>query len=214
MSDTVLCPYCHQPAVFMDSARVYGGRSYGMIWRCDPCDAHISADKNGGPAGLMANRELRGLRKTLGGEIAGLARKLGSFPKAAEHCAKLLQISDPDKASARHLNIEQTRWLLTALQGSPIGAPPATQDRQEGQEEPDEGGVLSVQPAGLGARLRAAARLRRAFAGNTDCAERIAAERDMASRQLAAGELSPSEFMERLQRLQARTRALRVPAPA
>lgn len=58
----VRCPYCGRPAELVDSAEVYGGRSYGMIWVCRPCDAYVGCHKNSpryAPLGRLANAELR-----------------------------------------------------------------------------------------------------------------------------------------------------------
>lgn len=59
---TVACPYCGGPAELVDSARVYNGRSFGMIWDCRPCDAYVGVhrnSKNFAPKGRLANKELR-----------------------------------------------------------------------------------------------------------------------------------------------------------
>jgi len=61
----VMCPYCAKPAVLADSAEVYHGRSYGMIWICRPCGAYVGCHKNSkdhAPKGSLANAELRPLR--------------------------------------------------------------------------------------------------------------------------------------------------------
>ena len=56
----VICPYCHQPARYADSAPLHRGNSYGMLWICDPCGAwvgcHGDTDE---PLGRLANKELR-----------------------------------------------------------------------------------------------------------------------------------------------------------
>lgn len=60
MSRSVLCPYCHKPAEYTDSACVYGGRSYGMIYLCRPCEAWVGVhDGTDTPLGRLANKELR-----------------------------------------------------------------------------------------------------------------------------------------------------------
>lgn len=62
MKPKVICPYCNQPAKLVDSAVVYGGRSYGNIWDCRPCDAYVGVHKNNDknmPLGRLANAELR-----------------------------------------------------------------------------------------------------------------------------------------------------------
>lgn len=63
----VVCPYCGDQAVSRDSAIVYHGRSYGLIWLCANypiCDAYVGV--HGGttkPLGRMANAELREWKK-------------------------------------------------------------------------------------------------------------------------------------------------------
>ncbi len=55
----ITCPYCHQPAVFVDSAEVYR-RSYGMIYLCRPCRAWVGVhDGTDKPLGRLADAELR-----------------------------------------------------------------------------------------------------------------------------------------------------------
>lgn len=57
---TVLCPYCGKRAEYVDSAEVYRGRSYGMIYLCRPCDAYVGTHKGTDvPLGRLANKELR-----------------------------------------------------------------------------------------------------------------------------------------------------------
>ena len=56
----ILCDYCEKPAEFVDSARVYRGTSYGMIWDCRACDAYVGVHKGTDqPLGRLANKELR-----------------------------------------------------------------------------------------------------------------------------------------------------------
>lgn len=57
----MLCPYCNKEAVLKDSAEVYHGHSYGMIYDCRDCDAYVGVRKDGKntPLGRMANKELR-----------------------------------------------------------------------------------------------------------------------------------------------------------
>ena len=56
---TIVCDYCNNPAVLVDSKVVYG-RSYGMIYLCQPCDAYVGTHKaSGKPLGRLATAELR-----------------------------------------------------------------------------------------------------------------------------------------------------------
>ncbi len=58
----MICPYCQQPARWVDNAEIYG-RRYGMsymMWWCEPCDARVGCHKNTKRAlGTLANKELR-----------------------------------------------------------------------------------------------------------------------------------------------------------
>jgi hypothetical protein len=59
---TPFCPYCKNDAVLCDSAVVYNGTSYGLIWRCAPCEAWVGVHRdspNHAPLGRLANKELR-----------------------------------------------------------------------------------------------------------------------------------------------------------
>lgn len=57
---TVLCDYCGKPARFVDSALVYHGHSYGMIYYCPGCEAWVGVHKGTDrPKGRLANAELR-----------------------------------------------------------------------------------------------------------------------------------------------------------
>jgi hypothetical protein len=47
MSITKLCDYCGQPALYTDSAVVYG-RIYGMIYYCPPCHAWVGVHRGTG----------------------------------------------------------------------------------------------------------------------------------------------------------------------
>lgn len=61
----VVCNYCGNPAELVDSAQVYNGRSYGMMWVCWPCDARVGCHKNSrdfAPLGTLADAETRSWR--------------------------------------------------------------------------------------------------------------------------------------------------------
>jgi len=54
-----ICPYCGAATFYVDSAVIYG-RSYGMIYLCQPCDAYVGVHKGTDNAlGRVANKELR-----------------------------------------------------------------------------------------------------------------------------------------------------------
>lgn len=57
------CPYCGNKTEFIDSSAVYG-TSYGMIYRCPPCNAWVGVHKGTNKAlGQLANPELREWKK-------------------------------------------------------------------------------------------------------------------------------------------------------
>ena len=62
----VICPYCNEPAEWVENKEVYGknyGKSY-MIYFCRPCNAYVGCHQNTRqPLGSLANRELREWRK-------------------------------------------------------------------------------------------------------------------------------------------------------
>jgi hypothetical protein len=58
----VHCPYCGARAMLVDSAEVYGGRSYGNIWLCRPCGAWVGVHAGSPtfqPLGRLADASLR-----------------------------------------------------------------------------------------------------------------------------------------------------------
>lgn len=58
-----ICPYCKRKSKYVDSSAVYG-RSYGMIYLCEPCDAYCGVHKGSDVAlGRLANKQLRHLKK-------------------------------------------------------------------------------------------------------------------------------------------------------
>lgn len=59
-----VCPYCGQPSVYVDSAEIYRGTSYGMIYLCRPCKAWVGVHKGTDEAlGRLANADLREWKK-------------------------------------------------------------------------------------------------------------------------------------------------------
>lgn len=57
------CPYCGGSTEYVDSSVVYG-RSYGMIYRCSPCEAYVGVHKGTDKAlGRLADAELREFKK-------------------------------------------------------------------------------------------------------------------------------------------------------
>ena len=66
MANAPTCPVCRNPGRLVDSAIVYGGRSYGSIWYCDCVAGGVYVGCHKGtsePLGTMATAGLRELRK-------------------------------------------------------------------------------------------------------------------------------------------------------
>ena len=63
LEEIPICPYCGREAEYVDSARVYGGVSYGFIWKCPDwprCNSYVGVHKGTKtPLGRMADKELR-----------------------------------------------------------------------------------------------------------------------------------------------------------
>lgn len=58
-----VCPYCGRRTSLADSAEVYHGRSYGMMYICHPCGAYVGCHRGTTKAlGRVANAELRQLK--------------------------------------------------------------------------------------------------------------------------------------------------------
>jgi hypothetical protein len=56
----VICPYCGRQAKYVDSAEVYHGKSYGMIYLCRYCNAWVGVHKGTDkPLGRLADGDLR-----------------------------------------------------------------------------------------------------------------------------------------------------------
>ena len=58
-----ICPYCGAKPELIDSAEIYNGTSYGLMYICRPCDAYVSCHLGTNtPKGRLANAELRQLK--------------------------------------------------------------------------------------------------------------------------------------------------------
>ena len=57
----LVCAYCKQPTDFIDSAVIYNGRSFGMVYACLPCRAWVGVHHGNtrDAYGRVANKELR-----------------------------------------------------------------------------------------------------------------------------------------------------------
>ena len=59
----VICAYCKEPPVLVDSKIIYG-TSYGKIWLCEKCNAYVGVHKGTEkPLGRLAKADLREAKK-------------------------------------------------------------------------------------------------------------------------------------------------------
>jgi len=61
----VLCQYCNRPAELQnqDDKSLYGGRNFGPIWVCKPCQAWVGCHpRTTIPLGTLADKQLRAAR--------------------------------------------------------------------------------------------------------------------------------------------------------
>jgi ssDNA-binding Zn-finger/Zn-ribbon topoisomerase 1 len=79
----VACPYCGDQAILRDSAIVYHGRSYGLIWLCSnypTCDAYVGVHEGTKkPFGRMSNAELREWKKRAHEVLDELWKSISDF---------------------------------------------------------------------------------------------------------------------------------------
>ncbi|AJF08211.1 zinc-finger-containing protein [Geoalkalibacter subterraneus] len=58
------CPYCGKQSHLTSSREVYGGRDYGPIYLCRPCDAYVGCHPGTtDPLGRLADKDLRKWKK-------------------------------------------------------------------------------------------------------------------------------------------------------
>lgn len=82
----VLCDYCGKPTVLVDSAIVYEGRSYGMIWYCKSCQAWVGCHQGTNkPLGRLANAELRVQKRFAHAAFDPIWRGKTSFTRRAAY---------------------------------------------------------------------------------------------------------------------------------
>lgn len=58
------CDFCNGPVVKTSNAEIYGKEfGNGMCYLCRNCKASVGTHNNGKPLGILANREMRALKK-------------------------------------------------------------------------------------------------------------------------------------------------------
>src|ERR1039457_2802002 len=119
MNKPVLCDYCGNPAKLVDSAIVYHGHSYGMIWHCRACDAYVGVHKNNDkciPLGRLANAELRAWKVKAHAAFDPLWKN-GKMPrgKAYAMLQKIMNLPN-EHAHIGLFNVDQCKQLGEKLQ--------------------------------------------------------------------------------------------------
>ena len=73
-----ICPYCGGKVVFTDSAVLYGGKSYGMVYLCTNCNTSVGVHKGTQkPLGTLANTALKLKRRETHAVFDGYWKKRG-----------------------------------------------------------------------------------------------------------------------------------------
>lgn len=124
---TISCPYCHQPAIFTDSAEVYHGTSYGMVWICRPCNAYVGVHKAGThrwengvliehtgtePLGTLADAATRKARKQAHAMFDGLW-KHGHMNRSAAYAWLQAVTGLPEETChIAHMNVDQCALVV------------------------------------------------------------------------------------------------------
>jgi len=91
---SVLCDYCQAEAVLVDSAEVYHGKSYGMIWLCRPCQAWVSANTHldNQPNGRLAKADLRAAKRKLKTLVEAFVKAYSIMPAQVMDAKQLGQM--------------------------------------------------------------------------------------------------------------------------
>ena len=123
MSCRPICPYCQKPAKLIDSAVVYRGTSYGLIWDCRPCDAYVGVHKGTENAlGTLADAETRKWRRLAHAAFDPLWQT-GKMTRreAYKRLQVLADVSEQDAHISR-MTAAQCMGLIRALgnEGRPI----------------------------------------------------------------------------------------------
>jgi len=108
----VTCPYCNNPAVYVDSVVIYR-RSYGMIYWCRPCDAYVGVLKGTDiPFGTLANAEFIAHART---DIPAMHEHVEAWEYLAEYGGDDLREPEPGNINGPY--VIKARQTLEALKG-------------------------------------------------------------------------------------------------
>lgn len=110
----VICDYCGKPAHFVDSAIVYHGTSYGMIYYCPDCQAWVGCHKGSEtPLGRLANAELRNWKRSAHAAFDPLWRKriVGNRQAAYAWLSKKMDLPK-EKTHIGMFDVDQCRQVI------------------------------------------------------------------------------------------------------
>jgi hypothetical protein len=111
-----VCPYCKKPAKLIDSAVVYNGRSYGLIWDCRPCDAYVGVQRGTENAmGTMANHETRRARIRAHEAFDPLWKREGMSRNGAYRLMQTVMNMTAEEAHISRMTADQCHRLIHAL---------------------------------------------------------------------------------------------------
>lgn len=106
------CDYCGQPALYTDSAAVYG-RSYGMIYYCPNCIAWVGVHRGTSkPKGRLANAELREWKKAAHAAFDPLWMQGHKKRNEAYHWLASRMGLAPDEAHIGKFDVAQCRQVV------------------------------------------------------------------------------------------------------
>lgn len=110
----VICDYCGKPAQFVDSAIVYHGHSYGMIYYCHDCNAWVGCHKDSdAPLGRLANAELRNWKRGAHAVFDPLWRRriIGNRQKAYAWLSEQMGLP-PEKTHIGMFDVDQCKQVI------------------------------------------------------------------------------------------------------
>lgn len=110
----VTCDYCGKPAQFVDSAIVYGGRSYGMIYHCPDCRAWVGVHKGSDqPMGRLADAELRRWKRGAHAAFDPIWRGKTPFTRRAAYAWLAEEMGlPPEKTHIGMFDVEQCKQCI------------------------------------------------------------------------------------------------------
>lgn len=115
-----ICPFCNNSVSLVDSAKVYDGRSYGLLYLCNSypeCDARVGCHSGTiTPLGTLANKELRRWRSRAHGRFDYLWKSGRISRKAAYKWLSQELGLPPSQTHIGMFNKEQCQSVVMAVE--------------------------------------------------------------------------------------------------